>query len=332
MKPGLVSVIVPVYNRAVYLRHAVDSVLAQDDTDFEILLVDDGSSDDTCDEIARLADEQPRRIRTVRIENRGPGGAREAGRCLAQGEFIQYLDSDDLLMPGKFKTQVRALRENSDCDIAYGITRLIDDEGRELACPYKDSGTRHGTLFPRLLVDRWWNTHTPLYRRSLCDRIGPWATTRMGEDWEYDARAGALGAKLAFCDQVVSCHRQHGQGRLTGGELTAAAVRDIAYLIPRLFACAEQAGVNKDLPEMRHFSRWAFLVARQCAGFGLIPQAEACLAVAKRAELRPSASLYLSECLVRLIGWRAFTKLAGLRDRTHRCFSVKAGRLKTNSK
>lgn len=311
----LISVIVPVYNRAVFLRQAVASVLAQTHTEFELLLVDDGSTDGTRDEVEQLAQEQPERIRAIRIENRGPGGAREAGRQLARGEFIQYLDSDDLLMPDKFATQVAALEENTSCDIAYGITRLIDEEGQELECPYKESGIPHKLLFPRLLVDRWWNTHTPLYRRSLCNRIGEWATTRMGEDWEYDARAGALGARLVFCDEVVSCHRQHEQGRLTGGRLSAGAARDIAYLIPRLFACAQQANIDRQTAEMQHFSRWAFLVARQCAAFGLINEAHECFQIAKQAEFRRSPSLRISEVLIRLIGWRSFGRLSGLRDR-----------------
>ena len=187
VKRNLVSTIVPVYNRAAFLEKAVESVLEQTYPHFEIILVDDGSTDGTSELIENLVNRCSSKIRRKRIENTGPGGAREAGRQLAEGELIQYLDSDDVLMKRKFELQVKALRDNPDCDIAYGITRLIDNHGLELECPYKRSGEKLIYLFPALLVERWWNTHTPLYRRSLCDKIGPWTTGRMCEDWEYDA-------------------------------------------------------------------------------------------------------------------------------------------------
>ena len=310
----LVSTIIPVYNRGRMLVEAVDSVLAQTYRPIEIIIVDDGSTDETV-RIANELAEGCEEIKVLHVENGGVGRAREAGRLLAAGEFIQYLDSDDLLLPQKFELQVAALQSHTECDIAYGITRLIDETGCELECPYKGSGIRQDTLFPRLLVGRWWNTHTPLYRRSLCDRIGPWSTTRMAEDYEYDARAGALGARLVFCDQLVSSTRQHGQGRLTGGGLTVSIASDEAYLIQRLFAHAQQAGVARESAEMRHFARWAFLVARQCAAFGLIAEAKQCFEVAKQAELRRSTSLWISDILARTLGWKNLGRLAQVRDR-----------------
>src|ERR1700730_16934030 len=94
VRPSLVSVIIPVYNRAAMLREAVDSVLAQTYRPIEIVIVDDGSTDDT----AAVADEMASRhsgiIRVIHQRNAGVGHAREAGRQAAEGEFIQYLDSD----------------------------------------------------------------------------------------------------------------------------------------------------------------------------------------------------------------------------------------------
>lgn len=95
--PGLVSVVIPVYNRSGMLRRAVDSVLAQTWSQFEVIISDDGSTDDTPGFIESLCCAYPDRIRSVRNSNQGPGLAHEAGRQLVRGEFIQYLDSDDLL-------------------------------------------------------------------------------------------------------------------------------------------------------------------------------------------------------------------------------------------
>src|SRR5262245_52008268 len=117
---GLVSTIIPVHNRPLLLQQAVASVLAQTYRPIEIVIVDDGSTDDTAQLITALAAGYPSIVRHLRIPNGGPGAAREAGRLMANGEFIQYLDSDDLLLPRKFEMQIGGLRENPKCDVAYG--------------------------------------------------------------------------------------------------------------------------------------------------------------------------------------------------------------------
>ncbi|MFG0335018.1 MAG: glycosyltransferase family 2 protein, partial [Maioricimonas sp. JB049] len=230
------TTIIPVYNRPAMLCKAVQSVLGQSWRPIEIVIVDDGSTDDTGAVADRLAREHPDVIRVLHVANGGPGWAREQGRRAARGEFVQYLDSDDWLLPGKFAGQVQALRNQPDCGVAYGKTRLVDEAGRVLQAPFKRTGERLDTLFPALLVDRWWNTHTPLYRRSLCNEVGGWSNMRMGEDWEYDARVGATGTRLAFCDQFVSDTCQHAQTRLTGaGKLSPGMLRDFGRLVPVLF-------------------------------------------------------------------------------------------------
>ena len=253
-------------------------------------------------------------IRSIRIENSGPGAAREAGLRSTTGEFVQYLDSDDLLMPHKFEIQVKALRGNPECGVAYGITRLIDESGRELKCPYKSSGEKREFLFPGLLVDRWWNTHTPLYRRSVCDAVGPWTNMRMGEDYEYDARVGAMGTRLVFCDEIVSCHRDHESGRLTRGVLTKAILKDHVRLIPKLYECAGKAGVQKECKEMQHFSRWAFLVARQAGAVGLADGAKNCFEVATSTALTKDISMKIIGYTARIVGWWGTGRLCLLRD------------------
>src|SRR5262245_34526643 len=105
----LVSTIIPVYNRPDLLVDAVHSVLAQTYRPIEVIIVDDGSTDST-PQIARdLADRHPQVIRWIRQTNGGPGRARQTGLETARGEYVQYLDSDDLLLPRKFELQVAAL-------------------------------------------------------------------------------------------------------------------------------------------------------------------------------------------------------------------------------
>jgi len=298
--PGLVSTIIPVYNRAAMLRQAVDSVLAQTHRPIEIIISDDGSTDDTPAAMTALVAASPDVVRCVRNPNRGPGPAREAGRLQARGEFIQYLDSDDRLLPRKFEAQVAALRAHPECGISYGRTRLIDMNDTLLASPFKWTGEARDTLFPGLLIDRWWCTHTPLYRRSLADAIGPWCDLRYSQDWEYDMRAGALGAKLVYCDVDVSEHRQHvGVRQTCGGKWLAPS--DRVRFFEALFAHARSAGVALNAPEMRHFSRWVFPHARTCGALGDAGSAQALYQLARRAGA--GGLVHAFRAAAGLLGW-----------------------------
>ncbi|EAU54514.1 glycosyltransferase family 2 protein [Mariprofundus ferrooxydans] len=312
---GLVSTIIPVYNRVEMLRQAVGSVLAQSYRPIEIIIVDDGSTDATGAEADKLAGQHPDEIRVLHIDNGGAGLAREAGRKAARGEFIQYLDSDDLLLPEKFSVQVAALNEHPECGIAYGYTRLIDIDGNILKAPYKWTDRPFDTLFPALLVDRWWNTHTPLFRRSVCDAVGPWSGMRMSEDWEYEARIAALGVKLVHCPQFLSDTRQHSADRITAGSSTFAHCRDMTRLVASLYVGAMKAGVDIDCPEMKHFSRWAFLEARRAGVAGLAGEAKACFDIAVRAAGAPDKTLRLYGLMARFLGWRLAGRITGLLER-----------------
>jgi len=297
------------------LRQAVGSVLAQSYRPIEIIIVDDGSTDATGAEADQLAAKYPDEISVLHIDNGGAGLAREAGRITARGEFIQYLDSDDLLLPEKFSVQVAALRAHPECGIAYGYTRLTDIDGNILKAPYKWTDRPFDRLFPALLVDRWWNTHTPLFRRSVCDATGPWSDMRMSEDWEYEARIAALGIKLVHCPEFLSDTRQHADERITSGSSTFAHCRDMARLVASLYAAAIKAGVAIDSPEMKHFSRWAFLEARRASLAELAAEAEACFDIAVQASGRPDKTLRLYGFMARLLGWCMAGRITSLLER-----------------
>jgi len=281
----LVSTIIPVFNRPQLLRVAVHSVLSQTYRPIEVIIVDDGSTDETPRVAAELTAQHPGIVSWTQITNMGPGPAREAGRQLARGEFLQYLDSDDRLLPTKFELQVAALRRRPECGIAYGATRLVDDRNNVLKSPFKWTGEDRSQLFPGLLVDRWWCTHTPLYRRSLCDAIGPWSDLRWSQDWEYDARAGGLSTPLVRCDAVVSEHMHHDglrQTSIADWERDPRRLRNRIQLLQALWRNAEQSGVSEDSPERQHFARWAFSIARRCAAAGMRDEMNAALNLAQQ--------------------------------------------------
>ncbi len=313
MNEGVVSVVVPVFNRPRLLAESVSSVLAQTYERFEIIIVDDSSTDDTPSVIEALR-ARDSRIHSVRRANGGPGLARETGRQLARGEFVQYLDSDDLLLPRKFELQVAALRARPDCGIAYGRVLYRADDGREIACTWKPHDLVVETLFPSILLARWWETVTPLFRRSVIDAAGPWTDMRLEEDWEYDARIAATGARLVFIDEVLAEHRDHADERLSrgaGGD--PRRLRDRARAHELIGSHALRAGVDPHLPEFRRFARELFHLARQCGAAGLTDEAKRLLAMARAVEDRPDMAAY--RVASNVIGSRRAGRLAAWLDR-----------------
>jgi glycosyltransferase involved in cell wall biosynthesis len=322
---GLVSTIIPVYNRARQLREAVESALAQDYRPIEIVIVDDGSTDDIPAVAQALAEAHPDAIHIVRQANAGPGAARENGRMSARGEFIQYLDSDDLLLPGKFSAQVAALRAHPEADVAYGITYTRDATGQREDKPHKRTGERIPTMFPAFVMSRWWETATPLYRRTATDAAGPWSTLSLEEDWEYDCRVASVGGRLVWVPIPVSEHRDHGGERLSRGDaLDPSRMRQRATSHLLILGHALRAGVSLESPEMRHYARELFLLARQCGAAGL-PQASRDLFEAARHASGPrrsrGADYRAYRAVASVLGWggagRASQWLDKLRGAPH---------------
>lgn len=294
------------------LREAVASVVAQTYRDFEVIIVDDESSDETPRVIEELCQSDPR-IRSLRRTNGGPGLARESGRQVAKGEFLQYLDSDDLLLPRKFELQVAALRAAPSAGIAYGITRYRDALGREIPCSWKSANRIERTLFPSLLLARWWETASPLFRRSVTDAIGPWTSLRLEEDWEYDSRAAALGTILVYVDEVVAEHRDHSDARLSrGAARDPSRLRDRATAHKLILHHARRAGVGNNAPEMQTYARELFLLARQCGATGLVDESRRL--VAESRSISSSLDLRVYERMAQVFGWKAVGKLATFSD------------------
>jgi glycosyltransferase involved in cell wall biosynthesis len=315
---GLVSTIIPVHNRPALLREAVASVLAQTYRPIEIIVVDDGSTDETGPEAKALAKAHPE-VRAIHRENGGPGAARETGRLAARGEFIQYLDSDDVLLPRKFELQVTGLRQCIDCAVSYGKTRFYAYKDRPTDVAWKRTGERISTMFPSFLQSRWWGTSTPLYRRNVTDLAGPWLELRNEEDWEYDCRIASKGGRLHYCDAFVSNERA-----ILGPRLSRAASSDPEKLRSRARAHelildhAFAAGISHETSEMQHFGRELFLLARQCGAAGLAAEARMLFERARQAsgtERSRGIDFLLYGAGARLVGWRAMGSLTCGLDR-----------------
>ncbi len=317
MQHALVTTIIPVYNRAAMLREAVASVLAQTYSPIEILIVDDGSTDDTAHVADLLAREHSGVIRVIHQKNAGVGPAREAGRLAARGEFIQHLDSDDLLMPRKFELQVAALREHPECGAAYCWTRRRNADGTLDPRPERRTGEAIDTMFPAMLKSRIWHTCTPLYRASIIHAAGPWLALWNEEDWEYDARIATQDVRLAYIPQWLCEMRRHSQERLSARGFEPMILRDRAIAHAKILEHAERAGIGHDTPEMQHYARELFLLARQCGSSGLAAESRMLFDLARDASgvRRNNAQLLAYSMLARVAGWSAAGKLSQLIDR-----------------
>lgn len=144
-----VSVIIPTYNRAVLLRSAINSVLSQSYEDYEIIVVDDGSTDDTEKIVNELSTDK---LRYVYQENKGRSAARNYGIKLARGEYVAFLDSDDTFTPSKLEFQVQILDYNPCYGLVYSYAKIIDENGDYLNAQYE--GNLSGWIYPDLLFIR----------------------------------------------------------------------------------------------------------------------------------------------------------------------------------
>jgi glycosyltransferase involved in cell wall biosynthesis len=305
-----VSIVIPVFNRPQQIKDAIMSVLLQSHKHIEIIIVDDGSTDETPTVITELSMLWPDTILVHKQQNSGPGAARQKGTELSRGDFIQYLDSDDILYHTKLEEQVNALHNQPQADICYGLS-YQEDYGFHpplLIGPMRDTGKEVPKLFPRLINERWWTTSSPLYRNELVKKVGPWKNYLNEEDWEFDARAGKEGVKLAWVPDIVSVRRIHrNEDHLSNhGYTDPRKLRDRIHAKRNIFECAIEAKVSPEGSEMYLFSRECFLLAKQCAEIGLYKEAESVFKLACEASVGPrrvGLDILVYGLLGQLIGW-----------------------------
>lgn len=210
---ALVSVIIPCYNHARYLGEAIASVEAQRYPHHEIIVVDDGSTDET----AAVATRYPG-VKYIWQRNQGLSAARNTGIRHSEGTFLVFLDADDRLLPRALEVGLLCLQARPDCAFASGHYRYIGADGSLLVEHPQDRVTRDHYL--ALLCGNYIGMHaTVIYRRSLFDRVGGFDTTlRACED--YDLYLRIARQFPIFChDEVVAEYRQHGANMSGNPEL-----------------------------------------------------------------------------------------------------------------
>lgn len=204
MPDASVSVVIPVYNGADFLRESVESVTAQTYEELQVVIVNDGSTDRTQEVAEELRAADPR-IHIVEQENRGLSGARNSGIAAATGEFINFLDADDWLFPDKIRRQVDALIAEPEYGLVYS-DYVIRSEGTETPLNLGPMPLPERDL---LMYRSWFAPMVPLLRRSLVEKVGEFDTRmRTTEDRDYWYRC-ALETRFLYLPGPVAAYRVH---------------------------------------------------------------------------------------------------------------------------
>jgi glycosyltransferase involved in cell wall biosynthesis len=204
----LVSVVIPVFNGERFLREAVQSVLDQEYSDVEIIIVDDGSTDGT----ANVARSLPETVRYLHQRNQGPAAARNRGIEHARGSLIAFADADDLWPADKLALQLPYLISDPKTDIVLGRIQQV-------RLSETDTGHTRAEEFaePAFSV----NLGSAIIRKSVFERVGLFdETMRYSEDVDWFLRAREAGAAIVTIDAVTLLYRQHEQN-MTRGKSTS---------------------------------------------------------------------------------------------------------------
>jgi glycosyltransferase involved in cell wall biosynthesis len=200
-----VSVIIPTYNRAKYIRDAVESALNQTRVPDEILIIDDGSTDNTPEILARY----PAPVRVIRQQNRGRSAARNVGLDQARGDAIMFLDSDDMLLPTNIEHCTAAMSKSARIGVVYSDALIVDHQGAAVEL-YTEAmpGARPSGLVLGELSRRCFLTVSSLVRRSALEGIRFDQSMNFAEDYDFWRRLAGKW-EFRYLNEPLMCYRYH---------------------------------------------------------------------------------------------------------------------------
>lgn len=210
-----VSVIIPCYNASAFIGECLESILQQDHADLEVICVDDGSKDDTAAVIRQIAETTPRGniIRLIQQANAGATAARNHGLRESSGEYIQFMDADDVLMPRKIGHQARLALKNDKPDLIVGSFIIYDARGKVIQERYY---SRKGDLWIHLMRTDLGNTISNLWKRSIVEAVGGWdETMRSSQEYDLMFRILRITQNVLFDTEMYSLVRKQESGSIT---------------------------------------------------------------------------------------------------------------------
>ena len=270
MNPPKVSVALPVYNAERYVAEAIESILTQTFTDFEFLIVDDGSTDGSLSIMRRYADDDAR-IRVISRPNTGIVGALNEMIGEARGELVARMDADDVARPDRFEVQVRYLDENPDCVMIGSRVLVIDSDGDPLVV--LPTPLSHEEIEDGLLNFRGQLVHHPatmMRRRSLLEIGGYRPECREAEDLDLFLRLAEIGRIANLAEPLLNYREHSGKSSIVRAEAFATNVFRIVQearrrrgLEPAADRMMEELRLTKDMGTIhRTWGWWALGAGR----------------------------------------------------------------------
>ncbi len=238
---AMISVIIPVYNGAKFLPEAIATVEAQGQPDLEIIVVDDGSTDDTATVAQGLSD----RIRYIYQPNQGPAAARNRGLTEAQGAFIAFLDVDDQWPAGKLHHQMATFAANPHLEIVNGYVQMLQ------AIPAPGGGW---DFQPRHAPVVSFNLGSALFRRSVFDQVGRFDASQIhSEDVDWFMHARELGVAMVVLEEVTLLYRKH-DSNLTRDR--QENLKGFMQAVRKSLQRRQQTGqLAQDLPQLQYLKK-----------------------------------------------------------------------------
>ncbi len=248
----LVSIIVPCYNYGNFLSETLDSVLCQTYNNWECLVIDDGSTDNT-KEVADFYRNKDSRIKYFYQENRGLPAARNHGLAVSSGDFIQFLDADDLLEESKIEVQMDFILKNDHVGIVYGSMLRFDSEtkeetGNDSWMP-KISGQGHNIL-SCLIKGNIMVVSAPIIRKSIFKNTGIFNTEyRSMEDWELWLRCALYGVRFEYIEgnNTGTRIRSHKNNMMLDNEIMEISSFKLRYELQNKITDRDLKLLNRDL-------------------------------------------------------------------------------------
>jgi glycosyltransferase involved in cell wall biosynthesis len=301
---GLVSVIIPTYNRAKLLNDALESIYRQTYRKIEVIVVDDGSEDGSQEVVKKWQikshEENEFTVKYILQSNQGPSAARNRGLLYAKGQYIQFLDSDDLLFPEKISDAVTLFKKDSSLDMVYSFRGELKEGEMEIKRWMQQLANLELDPSPAEVVINHVSTPLPIIKRTVIQKAGPWDDRLHSlEDWEYIGRLSFWIQHARCVPKIQAVCRSHSGSRLSinqwgNANVIQANARAAAALYPFVFFC-NSPRTTEAMTVLAHRSLSCFRVA---AAAGHVSLARSILS--ENREVLSSRNLILVEITV----WR----------------------------
>jgi len=248
----LVSVVVPCYNQGQYLSEALESVLSQTYKNWECIIVNDGSLDNT-DEVAKIYCDKDNRFKYIQKENGGLSSARNAGLNIMKGDYVQFLDSDDTIEPQKLEKQLYIFTENPDLCISISDYYIFDNN-KTIFQNAEDWNNKLSSDFRYDILFRWDKQfsipiHCALFKALIINEIRFNEQLLAKEDWLFWIEISEKKPTVHYIDETLAHYRIHSESMIRNNELMEINSLKVLFVILEKLNADEKSAFSKRIED-----------------------------------------------------------------------------------